>query len=74
MALITEMVEVNKLPKVKTKVSSDYSYTDTVFQIRTYKNGDLTRSETPKQNIQFDKIMAQELINKLVKFLNQQKT
>lgn len=71
MAFIRELVHVNETPQNRTAVSSDYCFNESAFQIRTYKNGDTLRAEGSKQNIQLNREMALELINKLQDFVNQ---
>lgn len=69
MAIIKELVSCEDTPQNRTSVSADYCYDRNLFQIRTYKAGDQTRSEGSKQNIQIDKNMAKEIIEKLQIFI-----
>lgn len=72
MAQINSIVHSNDEPNPRTAVSADYSFNENYFQIRTYKEGDVNRNDTSKQNIQFDREKAQELISLLNDFLNQE--
>ena len=71
MAIIRELIFCEDTLQNRTFVSADYCYDRNLFQIRTYKSGDQTRSEGSKQNIQIDRKMAKEIIDKLNQFLNQ---
>lgn len=71
MAQINDIVHTNDEPNPRTKVSADYSFNENTFQLRTYKEGDVGRNDTSKQNIQLDREKAQELINLLNNFVNQ---
>jgi len=71
MALINELIKINETPKIRTGVSADYCFNETIFQVRTYKNGDNKRSEGQKQNIQLNKEVASQLVSKLQEFINQ---
>ena len=71
MAIINDLHFCNDKPQRRTKVSADYCYDQTLFQIRTYKDGDSNRKEGSKQNIQIDKKMAEEIMQKLQEFMNQ---
>ena len=51
MAILSELINVNEKPKARTIVLGDYCFDDNYFQIRTYKEGDTTRTEGQKQNI-----------------------
>ena len=71
MALINELIKIEDTPKIKTGVSADYCFNESIFQIRTYKNGDACRIEGQKQNIQLNIEMAKKLASKLQAFINQ---
>lgn len=71
MAIIKDLHLCSDKPQVRTAVSADYCFDQSLFQIRTYKDGDKNRSEGSKQNIQIDKDMAQIIINQLQAFVNQ---
>lgn len=71
MAIIKKFIPCNDEPQGRTSVVADYCYDRYLFQIRTYKSGDLNRSENSKQNIQIDKNMAKIIIEKLQIFINQ---
>lgn len=71
MAFVNELIKVNDTPKVRSGVSADYCFNESAFQIRTYKAGDLQRTDGSKQNLQLNKQMAQELIVKLQAFVEQ---
>jgi hypothetical protein len=71
MAIIKDLYLCNDKPQVRSAVSADYCFDQSLFQIRTYKDGDKNRSEGSKQNIQINKDMAQVIIKRLQEFLNQ---
>ncbi len=71
MAILSELINVNEKPKARTIVLGDYCFDDNYFQIRTYKEGDATRAEGQKQNIQIDKEMALKLVTLLNRFIKQ---
>ena len=71
MAQIKDIHQVESEPSARTQVSADYSFSQNLFQMRTYREGDTSRTQQPTQNIQLDKNMAEDLIVKLAKFLNQ---
>ena len=71
MAILSELVNINEQPNARTNVSGDYCFDRNYFQIRTYKAGDVNRTEGQKQNIQLDKEMAQSLVKLLNQFIEQ---
>ena len=71
MAIIKKLIPCDDDPQSRTSVVADYCYDRYLFQIRTYKAGDLNRSENSKQNIQIDKEMAKIIIEKLQIFVGQ---
>jgi len=71
MAILSELVKVNEQPHARKNVIGDYCFNENYFQIRTYKAGDISRTEGQKQNIQIDKDMALQLINLLNQFIEQ---
>jgi two-component sensor histidine kinase len=71
MAQINDIIRSGDEPNPRTSVSADYSFNENIFQLRTYKEGDVNRNDTSKQNIQLDIKKAQELINLLNDFVNQ---
>ena len=71
MAILSKLTNVNEQPNIRTSVSGDYCFDRNYFQIRTYKAEDTSRSEGPKQNIQMDKAMAENLVRLLKQFIDQ---
>jgi len=71
MAVLSELIKVNEEPIIRTSVLGDYCFNEKYFQIRTYKAGDINRKEGSKQNIQFDKEIASELVKLLNQFIKQ---
>ncbi len=71
MAIINSLRLCNAKPNKRTAVSADYCYDSTLFQIRTYKDGDTNMAGGSTQNIQIDKELAKMLIKKLVDFIGQ---
>ena len=71
MAIIKKLISCDDTPQKRTAVLADYCYDRDLFQIRTYKEGDQTRSEGSKQSIQIDKDIAKVIIEKLKIFVNQ---
>lgn len=69
MALITNLIHTNNAPTARTSVVADYSFSGTIFQIRTYKEGDTSRVEGQKQNIEIDKEMASKIVGYLKEFI-----
>ncbi|TWJ17618.1 hypothetical protein JN12_03013 [Geobacter argillaceus] len=55
--------------RIHSDVVADLSYDQNLFQIRTYKAGDDSRSENTKQNLQLTREGANELIKHLQDFL-----
>lgn len=71
MAILSKLTNVNAQPNARTSVSGDYCFNRNYFQIRTYKAGDASRSESSKQNIQLDQAMAENLVRFLNQFIDQ---
>lgn len=55
----------------KTETIADYTFDNEYLQIRTYKDNDFNRVDSPKQNFQLDKDRARELIEIINKFLRE---
>ncbi|EPF2507132.1 hypothetical protein ACSL9G_003027 [Vibrio fluvialis] len=71
MALLGEMIKVHDTPTARTKVVSDYCFNRSLFQLRSYKDGDTQMSQGSKQNIQLDKAAAKKLRDALDEFIDQ---
>jgi hypothetical protein len=71
LAIISVLVHCKSEPVRQTTVSADYCFNESLFQIRTYKNGDHELQEGSKQNIQLTKEMAKELSDLLNHFITQ---
>lgn len=71
MALVEKFVfEGNeKEIKINSYVVADIKYSNEIFQLRSYKEGDTDRLEGVKQNVQLSKDGASELIKHLTNFL-----
>ncbi len=70
MAVIDRFIKLEEVPGIpQTNVSADYCFDESTFQLRTYKDGDTSREEGSKQNIQLSKPMAKELVKILQEFI-----
>lgn len=69
MAKILSLQRTSKDIIVTTSSVADFNMDNQHFSIWSYKNGDLTRSGTCPQNMQFDKAVARQLRDALNQFL-----
>lgn len=72
MAVIKEVYHENGKTissRQSSQVAMEYNWDDEFFGIWTYRNGDLHREHGPKQQLQLNKQIAEEIYNALGKFL-----
>ena len=69
MAKILSLQRTSKDIKVTTSSVADFNMDDRYFSSWSYKNGDLNRSGSCPQNMQFDKVVAKQLRDALNQFL-----
>lgn len=71
MAIIKGFINDKTNIILKTETIADYTFDNEYLQIRTYKDNDFNRVDSPKQNFQLDKDKARELIDIINKFLGE---
>lgn len=69
MAKIISLVRTSKDINPNADIVADYNMDDKYFSIWSYKKGDISRSGTCSQNMQFDKDIARQLRDALNQFL-----
>jgi hypothetical protein len=70
MAIIKSLEkDTSKSIPLRTEAVADYNFYDEHFSIWSYKDGDFSRNDTPKQNMQFNREMAKTLRDALNDFL-----
>lgn len=69
MAKIISLVRTSKDITPNASIVADYNMDDKYFSIWSYKKGDISRSGTCSQNMQFDKDIARQLRDALNQFL-----
>jgi hypothetical protein len=69
MAIIKEIIKTSKNITSRSEIVAEYSADEQYFSIWTHKAGDLTGEGTRKQNMQFDKRVANDLYEALKSFL-----
>ena len=69
MAKIVSLMRTSKNIQSSSEIVADYGMDDTYFSIWSYKKGDMLRSGTCPQNMQFDKEIARQLRDALNEFL-----
>lgn len=71
MAVVKKLhFESGKDIPVRSEIVAEFNMNSEYFSIWSYKAGDLDRTESSKQNIQFDKQIAEELYSALGRFLH----
>ena len=71
MARVISLDRTHKDIRPNSDIVADYNMDGRFFSIWSFKQGDLDRTEGSKQNLQFDKQMAQKLRDALNQFLNE---
>ena len=69
MAIIREIRKTSKSIPTRSETIAEYNSDEHFFSIWSYKDGDLSGEGTCKQNMQFDKQVANDLFTALKSFL-----